>query len=355
MSINEFLINKIDPFLYTYGCYNSRMIEFIAENLSYRERQKHAIEMIKVFMTDNGKKELYQHVSNLASIEFQIRALTIRQRDHVYHGLLTFLLGIYLDEYFLKPVYNSKYLVFPWKLAGLFHDIGYPVEISYNFLEFYADSTNKEEQELLKKFPDIFSNNMPPPISFAVRPTNLECLYNKVNSIDLIQKCIESWGLQINAYDEYELFLSGGRTCHGIVSSLTLIRVIDRMYQLNNPNRLPQSFIQGDNIDWDQRNFLSYVVPACAAIFIHNLPNERFEKSKIDPTLAPLPFLLRLSDNLQEWQRPSNDNPSGYDPNDFDLNISGRKLIFNVKEHDLSEKIHNTISQSLVDDFIEIR
>ena len=89
--------------------------------------------MIGTLMTENGKKELYQQVANLASIEFHIRELKVRQRDHVYHAALTFLLGVYIDRFFIKPFYNSDDINFPWKLAVLFHDVGYPVEISDKF------------------------------------------------------------------------------------------------------------------------------------------------------------------------------------------------------------------------------
>ena len=197
---------------------------------------------------------------------------------------------------------------------------------------------------------------MPPPVYFTIRPHNLECLTNRRNSLVLIQKCIDDWELSVNAIDEYELLFSGERICHGIISSLTLLRIIDRMYRDRNPHELEEDiYCQGDNGNWNQRNFNSFVVPACAAIFIHNLPSDRFEHSKINPSVAPLPFLLRLSDNLQEWQRPSHDNLDGFDPSDFDIQIIGQKLVFTTRNTLLTERIREVISQSLVDDNIEIR
>lgn len=64
--------------------------------------------------------------------------------------------------------------------------------------------------------------------------------------------------------------------------------------------------------NFNQKYFAEDVVSACAAIYIHDLPAGSFSDSKIDRSQARLPWLLKLSDCLQEWERPSEDDADGY-------------------------------------------
>lgn len=105
-------------------------------------------------------------------------------------ALLSFILGIYLNEKFLcKPAD-----IFQWKLAGLLHDFGYPIQIARDILEPFTTKINEINRKLNVSISDVH---------FKIIPDGLENLTNGINSFDLIQKCLDEWGLHINAKEEY--------------------------------------------------------------------------------------------------------------------------------------------------------
>ena len=104
---------------------------FLADNCEFQERQRLAIKIIEDIITTHGKKNLLRCVTELARVEYNIRELQPWVRDHVVHALLSFILGININEKFL----NSSVDYFQWKLAGLLHDVGYPVQIAKDILK----------------------------------------------------------------------------------------------------------------------------------------------------------------------------------------------------------------------------
>ena len=132
-----------------------------------------------------------------------------------------------------------------------------------------------------------------------------------------------------------------------MVSALSVLYVIDLLYQKNNPRRknLPNS-------GWSQDYFENDVVPACTAIFIHNLPIQYFRESKISLEKSPIAFLLRLSDCLQDWELPSYNNKNGFPANLYDINVVNKKLIFSAPK-ERKEKIINEIVNSILATDIE--
>jgi len=123
-----------------------------------------------------------------------------------------------------------------------------------------------------------------------------------------------------------------GKVCHGIISAIAVLYVIDMLYEKFNPNRLfEDTFGHDTNINWNQHYFVNDVVSSCAAIFLHNLRNDRFENTKIDPYKAPLAFLLKLSDVMQDWDRPSLLDIKGYNVENFNIEVVDGNLHFKVK------------------------
>ena len=150
--------------------------------------------------------------------------------------------------------------------------------------------------------------------------------------------------------------IASGDICHGMISSLAILYVIDLMYQKYNPKR-KYSDIYGvrSNINWNQTYFERDVISACSAIYIHNLPNRCFADAKIDCSKAPVAFLLKLSDCLQEWERPSLTNPKGFSAAQFDIKIDNDQLIFHADiSDDKKKKIKDEISSSLVAQDVQI-
>ena len=116
-----------------------------------------------------------------------------------------------------------------------------------------------------------------------------------------------------------------------MISALTVLYLIDLMYQKNNSKR------EYNKSDWDQKYFETDVVSACSAIFLHNLGDNAFKN--IDKTKASLAYLLKLCDELQNWDRMR----EGDSPENYDIQVQENKLIFKVSDQDRKDKIEDKI------------
>jgi len=347
MSINTAIFNQISDHLYSYDCWPDEIETFLTTREPFLERQQKAIQIVKGVMTTHGKQELFHHVAELARIEHGIRELEPWARDHVVHAVISFILGIFINERFLKPVLGIHVEKLPWKLAGMFHDVGYPAQIAKSILKPLSDTINKIKRELDIKAPDIY---------YKIFPVGLQRLTNGSNSLDLIQQRLNEWGLLINAKQEYRSMIDSGEICHGIISSLSILYVIDLMYQKYNPKRKSSDiYAVNRNINWNQKYFDQDITSACSAIYLHNLPNRCFANMKIDPLKAPVAFLLKLSDGLQQWERPSQNNLIGFSAVDFDIKIESEQLVLqaNIPNYE-KENIRKEVFSCIVDSNIRI-
>jgi hypothetical protein len=347
MDISSTILTDIKIHGYPYGCNYGEIKDFLTSKTDFIRRQQKAIEIVDGIMTMHGKQELRSHVSELAKVEHGIRELQPWVRDHVVHALLSFLLGIYLNENLLRLIIGMPVNEFQWKLAGLFHDIAYPVQIAKDILKPYTKRINDIKLRLGVPAPDV---------QFRVVPIGLDRLTTGIDSFELLQKCIDTWGLQINARVEFDNMVQRADICHGMISSLTLLYVIDLMYHKFNPKRLYEDVeMDRTNISWNQCYFEDDVVPACAAIFVHNLPARCFAEARIDPIRAPLAYLLKLSDSLQEWDRPSLDNPNGLPSSAFDIGADETAILFHVSIPAVLRKIQNEMDTVIITNNVQIR
>lgn len=291
-------------------------------------RQQEAISIIEDIMNVHGKKDLIHTVIELARVEQGIRELAIWARDHVVHALLSFVLGIYLNEKILRPLSATPVDDFQWKLAGLFHDVGYPMEMAMEALvKPFVDTINISKRRIARDNIDA------PDISYKFTPPAFDRLQNNVNSFDLIQERLNTWDLQIDARKSYNEMIDSGRVCHGMISSLAVLYLVDLLYQRFNKKReYKDCFMRrrphAGDINFNQEYFERDVVSACTAIFIHNLPSKWFASAQINRTKSPVAFLLKLSDSLQIWERPSKKNPTGFPAARFDIKIKNDQLFF---------------------------
>lgn len=343
MSINNDLFNETKDFYFLYDCTNDEISDFLFECKRFVSRQNKAIDVIKKIMTAHGKKTLLGQVVLLADIELKIKELQPWERDHVVHALLSYLLGIFFNEKFFQK--EIRVNDFQWKLACLFHDVGYPLEMAKDFMNKYSDKLNA-------------IIDAPGRVRFNVIPEGLDTLHNDINSFDLIQDQVNKWNLQINVQEEYQKMLKSKRICHGMISGLSVLLVVDKMYNDYNPKRKFEDIyanVEGDrNSNWNQRYFMEDVVSACSAIFLHNLPSNCFSETKIDRNNAPLPFLLRLSDCLQDWERPSGENRYGFGAEYYNMKINDDKILFQVDIPEQGRKIENDIKSSLIAPDVQI-
>lgn len=338
MNLNEKMLRDIWHHAYSYDCQLEEIEEFLLNANPFFPRQKMAIKVIDGIMTMHGKRNLLEHVSELAKVEQGIKELQPWVRDHVVHALLCYLFGILLKENLASLKKISK---FEWQLSGLLHDIGYPIQVAKDIKDPFTSKVNEIKRKIGVRTPDV---------NIKLTPIGFNKLQNSEDSFKLIQECLNEWNLDINAQFEFEEMVNNNTICHGIISSLTILYIIDLLYQKYNPKREHKS-IESDNgsIDWNQDNFEHKVVPACSAIYIHNLPSNRFRNAKINPEIAPLAFLLKLTDCLQEWERPSSKNENGISSSEFDYEFdSQNKLHFHVKNDRIRDKIQNDIHNSLI-------
>jgi hypothetical protein len=354
VNINMTILEEISSYLHYYDCHRNDMQCFLTYLGPFAGRQNKAIQIIEGIMTAHGKKKLLHYVAELARVEYGIRELEPCARDHVVHGLLSFILGIYLNEKFLKPMGAESVNTLQWELAGLFHDVGYPAQVAKDaILEPFTAKINQIARDLGVRDSDVY---------FKIVPVGLESLTRGVNSLDLIQDRLDDWGLRISAREEYDSMIDSGETCHGIISSLAVLRVIDCLYRKYNRRReyidcyAPPSMDPGRIISFNQKYFERDIVSACTAIYIHNLPNKCFVNTKIDRSKAPVAFLLKLSDCLQEWERPSFEDPTGLSATQFDIKIDDGELVIQADIlDDRKKKIESNLSSTLIAPDIHIR
>src|SRR5659263_301120 len=107
MGINNTLLQGIGPNLYDYGCSYVEINEFLFNLDNFLQRQGKAIRIVDNIMTMHGKQELLSYVSELARVEHGIQELQPWVRDHVVHALMSYLLGIYINEKFLSINFNN--------------------------------------------------------------------------------------------------------------------------------------------------------------------------------------------------------------------------------------------------------
>ena len=339
MNINDTLLDIVTQCSWEYSCWDDEIGHFLTSKTSstFIERQEEAIRISRSILKAHGKAELLGCLEDLAKVETNIRELEPWVRDHVVHALLTYILGIFVNEKFIKPSCGDPVNPFQWKLAGLLHDVGYPVEIAQNLMKPFTTKLN----DLRREFGATES------VRFQVMPVRLNKLANKKDSLVLIQQQLEKWELSIDVAEEYSRMMKSGKVCHGIISALAVLNVIDSMYQCYNPERKYESTVPREqNLDYNQKYFDVDIVPACSAIFIHNLPPIAFSKTKIKCSKAPLPFLLNLCDCLQDWERPSLENHNGLPANLFDIQIKGGKIFFHA---DIPAKESLRLKQSIFD------
>jgi hypothetical protein len=349
MSIHDTLLKEtVDDYidlLYDYGCNRPEIKTFLMTPVPFLDRQQRAIKIIEGVLAAHGKEKLLCYLAELARVEHGIRELEPWVRDHVVHAVLSFILGAYINERFLKT--SCAVDRFQWKIAGLLHDVGYPVQIASDILRPFEDTINGIKRDL-----GVAANE----VRFLVVPENLETLVSGISGLDLIQNRLDDWNLQVDVRLVYQHMVESGRVCHGMISGLAVLWVIDLMYQKFNPIRQYSDIYQPDsNINWNQTYFEDDVVSACSAIFIHNLDNSHFSTAKIDRRTAPLAFLLKLSDSLQDWERPSLEDPNGIPAAYYDVEVRDGEMIFKANvPSDRKQKIRREISSCLIADDIRI-
>lgn len=261
----------------------------------------------------------------LKSYEENAATLIDKQRDHFTHSVNVFLLGIliyshnpsYRASFEKKCSYENAYptrheeFFYRWGLASLFHDVGYPVEISgrliNKFIGFVTDVDGDEVKVLAHlQFENFDELNaiieVIPKAEFTegYRARFSDCEGADLHKpIDLLAHKLHSdfhvdFGTIKAALDGFtEVMAQSGFIDHGYYSALVVLKWYGFLIQ---------------KCGYHPDYFFNPVLDSASAILLHNyyrnaLMKKPFSLGRLAPDTHPLAYLLILCDELQEWNR----------------------------------------------------
>jgi len=282
-----------------------------------------------------------------------------RHRDHLVHSVLVFLLGIAVDEEFGQHAAGARIRKLEWKLASLFHDLAYPLQLASEMCSGFSDR--------VANLPLPNGNRLPggaTPGLFLLPHGAYTRLAHHHSALTFLRDRIHAWGINLDPEASYAACLREGRIDHGLFSSLTLLHIIDRMYEHINARRVHREcFAQYAALlsDFNEDFFDRDVLSACAAILLHTARLDG-QTGLVAMPESRLAYLLRLCDTLQEWDRPGLREPHGLDPDYFEIRLgqNGVTLIVHTPArgahgqpgqptHDHVQDIRETLDNNLQD------
>lgn len=296
--------------------------------------KEHAFEVYRMFcdcyrVKLRGNVSFIDLLDVLKSYEENAATLLDKQRDHYVHSVNVFLLGLCIYaaapryqmsfqmggyarmEYPGKKTTPEEEFLFQWGLAALFHDIGYPVEITSGqikkFIRLVADVDGKDDPKPFVGYGDFSALNSvaevlyPEDFAAPFRAESGEagaCL-DPSKPLDLlawdISRTLDTDPAQVkDALDGcLPSMQKGGYVDHGYYSAIILLKWYGSLAQRGG---------MGTEL------LFGPVLSAAGAILLHNwykngLQKPPFSLGPLPPDKHPLAYLLILCDELQEWNR----------------------------------------------------
>lgn len=316
------------------GILRDSLLEFCASR-----SQDSAQAVYSAFLQTYRTPGLEQVVEAMRCYETQVAQLLPRQRDHFIHSVDVMLLGLAMYACNEKTkaaidsdlVYDDKYpdireeFLYRWGIAALFHDAGYPLEITYKALSEFVNllvlpnllfeggevSVGLDEIKgrsvipimPVKDLKDLLHINLLPP-----RPGSEDSYYLKYpklrhNAPSSICRAIaenisqlgfaRSGDIKKVIESRIKEGLKTGRIDHGIYSSLILLKWTNHAFSI---------------AGWNPAYYYYAIVDSATAIFLHNAYQYMFQDipyncQKLNITNDSLSFMLILCDRLQETDR----------------------------------------------------
>lgn len=388
-SINSYLDNFFEVLEIYDDIYesknNKKNFSHVIRNFLNASSVDNAMKVYEAFCTaywmSKDDDSFLRLLNEMRMFEENAGILTEKQRDHFTHSVNVFLLGLAIynknEKYrsafekkgLNKQIYPDSYdtaheeFFYRWGIAALFHDIAYPIEITFNQLKRYLNFISVKcgitekvlEASVFIKNTDVFNllPQMKPKKEFFNEFFEKHPDFSQfhINSLSLIAKEISnSIGVDFDKIkDEMFNYVNkmdeGGHVDHGYYSALIVLRWF---YQL----MLTQ--------EWNPIYFYFPVVNASTAIILHNyykygLMNEPFNLKKLDVEQHPLSYLLILCDELQDWNRKPYGEKDIHktSPNDILLYIDNNKMlikyVFNEEDYQ-----HDNYCRSKYDNIIKV-
>ena len=318
--------------IYRGHCYKNYLVSTVEEFLK-DETEERAFNVFRAFFdvyrihVPDNKESFVDLIDVLHQFEEHAALLVDKQRDHLVHSVNVFLTGlaVYGNNQYFKSIFlsavpereyhyaystNNEEFFYRWGLASLLHDIGYPVEISYNQINRFLKQTQiqgepisltallslrgfEEYNQILRLLPEedfaaVFRKAYPDLTDIdPYKPTDLMAAYVHLRHKVPLNAIRDALDNQVDTMGE------SGFVDHGFFSALIFLRWYGVMIQRNN--------YKPDYFFWP-------VLDAASAILLHNYYKNGLQKvpfmlGPMSPKSHPIAFLLVLCDELQEWNR----------------------------------------------------
>ena len=278
-----------------------------------------------------------------------------RHRLHYSHQANVFLLGLYIFHNFEplrneieremrqttveiqreSPYQSFRYsggneygeFLYRWRLASLCHDIGTGIQLC------------KGEQDKI----DYSLNRLP----FQRRINSIKGLVAFEDHMllsDLDTACGFIGVSDYMKYQELHPYPNHIHHDHGIVGGLIFLRLMHEAYSRHRENPISRN-VEGTEVFWHSDILSNSITQIAIAIAIHNLEmypialEGRTEEIRIfDMKKHPFSWLLKISDLIQEWDKPEvDDSLNGLPTTNLGLKISHSKILvenFPKQKHD---------------------
>ncbi len=281
-----------------------------------------------------------------------------KQRTHLAHLVNTFLLGLWIytknrdikcriDKEMETTIGTTQCFsggdkagefLFRWRLAALSHDIGYIVSL--------PDYSERSEIESYLRDIGVIGENG--------EFDDLLELSNKEKSLDLLNGINNSTSIE-EFYNKLREHPNNVSYDHGIMSALILLKQTNEVYK-GYFEKSGDDLVK-DGISYHPDNFYCSIANAAHAVAIHSLNseiyediyNEIFNNKKIyDFKERPLAALLKLCDELQEWNKlpakPDNNGEPNYTtPDEVVIEIENNKIL--IKKFPKKDELFCTLNE----------
>lgn len=258
----------------------------------------------------------YEHLSG---------QLLQKQRDHYSHSVFVFVLGLamYQMDGELRHAYNDFYnltsqdgfkdFVYHWGLTALFHDIGYPFQLTFDQLKEYCVNFFSGKKDI----PYVMYGNMSvlTEIPDRLRASAYKVLKKEVVSFDAM---FAGWISKRLGYNENQL-----------LDNLQ-VRIVNPPYSIDH-GYFSSLLLANKMMEANDFCFSDATLDVLTAILLHNSLN-RYDIQDAKPISLqahPLAYLLILCDELQSWNRQGFGKGSKLDilPQNIDIEIQGNKYL----------------------------
>ena len=315
---------------------------------------------MEIFFGSYGKSK--RMVELLEEFEANGSALLMQHRDHYSHSVYVFVLGlaIYESNDNFRKAFNTFYHFNPdgndpdnsheaanfflkyWGFTSLFHDIGYPFELTFEQIISYFESGD----DMRGKNPFITYRNIES--LTRLKPgtkKRFQQLYGRnfdtideVLAFDITQKLGKTYGFS----EEYLLDILQKKTTkpenyayymdHAYFSALNLFLGLSDAYGLESQDSQPVDGSSAPRPDTFQRAHVD-VLTAIALHYVVYRYSIAFSDEGTKPTLNmdlhPLAWLLILCDELQCWDRIAygRNSKSELQPMSVEFDFSHNRLV----------------------------